>query len=357
MATTATEASVYRQGNTWQCERYAHMAEVNADSGIRRFGPSKLGAAYQHLLHPDDALHNFLGDERTLRAVRDRFAGHKAGDLQRALTNMVASQPCCFNLFAPLWRDRQLTDRLFSALLDRPVQVQHLEIEFTPNTWVGLPGFERHADESIGDQSERAGTDADVAVFYTDGNGRRGVVLIEFKYIEAEFSTCGSYRSPSKGPRIRAGCDAADWYAQRIAPHLAHKPKQPDCGYLKYANWDLLERSSVLDAAAVKALPGCPFKGGMNQIWRNLLLAERVAEARRLDEFHFWVLSPVQNTYLWQEAEGDVLERIHGILTPQGHAAFRKLELEREVITPLEQWANAAEQRAWLQRFRERYLP
>lgn len=353
MDTTATEATVYNEGNAWQKDRYGHMTRINVVAGMQRFGVSSKGTHYKHLLHEDNALHNFLGDQQTLKAVQDRFKSHKAGDKKRVLTNMAASQPCCFNLFAPLWRDRQLTDALFSKLLNKPVHVEHLEIEFTPNTWAGVPGFELHGDESIGDQSDIGGTDADVAVFYTTNAGKRGVVLIEFKYIEAEFSVCSSYK---KKAAIRTGCDAADWYAERIAPNMAAKPVKPDCGYLKYNNWQLLEDSSALDAQAVKALPGCPFKGSLNQLWRNMLLAERVAEARKLDEFHFWVLSPVENTFLWQEQKEDVEAKFRAVLTEQRSAAYRRLELDNDVMTVLENLVVNKEQAQWLQRFRLRYL-
>ena len=354
MATIATE--VCTQGNRWQRDRYAHMARLNKKAGIKEHGRSRNGTAYRHLLVEKDALHNFLNDEETLRAVKARFDHHKAGDRERVLTNTVASQPCCFNLFAPLWRDRQLTDDLFSKLLNEPLHVEHLEIEFTPNVWKGTPGFERLGDESLGDQSARAGTDADVAVFYTTETGKRGVVLTEFKYIEAEFSTCGSYHSKSKGPAIRAGCDAPDWYAQRVAPYTGGTPAKPDCGYLKYRNWSLLQQSKVLDAKAVRTQPGCPFKGSLNQLWRNLLLAEQVAKVRKLDAFHFWVLSPEQNTALWKERAGHVHERFQELLTPLGQQAYRRLELDRDVVKLLEGMDLQPEQQEWLGRFRARYL-
>jgi len=347
------EAEIYRKGNSWQQDRCAHMASINDEVPITRFGHSNKGNVYKHLLQEVDALHNYLGDTETLRAVEQRFAAHKAGDRERALTNMVASQPCCFNLFAPLWRNRALADVLFSNLLGSSVHVEHLEIEFTPNTWAGLPGFERIADESIGDQSPLGGTDADVAVFYQKESGERGVVLIEFKYIEAEFSLCSSYKNKTA---IRTGCDAPDWYGQRIAPVWEKPPAKPDCGYLKYNNWQLLEKSKVLNADAVRALPGCPFKGSLNQLWRNMLLAERVAAARNLDEFHFWVLAPVQNSYLWQEHDGDVAERFRNILSDKGKTAFRKVELDQDVVQELARLHTTPEQRTWLARFRGRYL-
>jgi hypothetical protein len=142
-------------------------------------------------LHPEDSALNFLAPA-IADAVAARFDSHKAGDRARAETNTVASQPCCFNLFVPLAQDLLLASAVFSALVGAPVVLDHIEIEFTPNRLVELLGYELgDRDESLGDQNGSGGTDADVAVFYRAG-AERGVLLIEFKYIEAEFSTCGS---------------------------------------------------------------------------------------------------------------------------------------------------------------------
>jgi hypothetical protein len=346
------EAVIYRHGNDWQRDRYAFMAEYLAQRGVRQFGRSRNGNAYRHLLAESDAIHNFLGDERILDAVRRRFASHKAGDLVRTLTNTTASTPFCFNLFVPLQLDLALAGALVSRWLAKPVDVAHVEIEFTPNR-CDVAGFERREDESLGDQSGSTGTDADVAVFYVDAVGVRGVILIETKYIEAGFSTCTSYRNKV---RVRSVCDARHFHERLVRPHLARPPASPDCGYLRFANWALTNKSALFDAAAIANSAGCPFRGSAQQIWRNLLLAERVASARRLDELHFWVLSPVENTHLWQEGTVDVELAVRDLLTPRGREAFRRLELRRDFVEPLRSIART-QQTGWLAKVAERYVP
>ncbi len=157
------------------------------------------GNAYYHLVDVDEAsdplqkAYNLMGDKQILAEVEQRFQT-KAGDKDRVLTNTVASQPCCFNLFAPLKREdnKVLTNALFSHLLEKSVMVEDIVIEFTPV-----------AEESLGDQSGVGGTDADVAVFYTDEKQKSGVILIEFKYIEGAFSVCSSFKTKE---RIRNIC-------------------------------------------------------------------------------------------------------------------------------------------------------
>lgn len=311
---------LYQAGNTWQRNRYAFMADYNRNMGIKEFDPApKKSQRYYHILTLKDSLHNFLGEPEIRKIVEERFSQHKAGDEHRVMTNTVASQPCCFNLFAPLKYRTELAGRLFSNLLGKSVTVQHIEIEFTPNTHKDLAGFELSEDESLGDQVANRGTDADVAVFYTYGK-QKGVVLIEFKYIESEFSQCGSFKNDT-AKKFRNICDNQGYYKTLIEPNLEKKSGRFNCGYLKYFNWKL--KSDVFDNKAIENSNGCPFRFSGQQLWRNLLLAETVARTRKLDEFSFWVLSPAENTFLWSENGKNVEAELRNVLTPFGNSIFR----------------------------------
>ena len=168
------------------------------------------------------------------------------------------------------------------------MQVRHLEPEFTPKKCDSVVGFERIGDESIGDQSANHGTDSDIAVFYTYDGGKKGLLLTEFKFIKAEFSTCSSYRSKEK---IKQVCNSPSFYPDLIE-QKQNKNGHYLCGYNKYLNWDLTKKSKVLDIQKMKTSTACPFRFGLNQLWRNMLLAEKVSAARNCDEFSFWVFSP-----------------------------------------------------------------
>ena len=82
--------------------------------------------------------------------------------------------------------------------LEKTVDIEDIIIEFTPSQ-----------DESIGDQSKFGGTDADIAIFYNDSESKKGVILIEFKYIENEFSICTSYKNKKY---IRKVCDSITFH-------------------------------------------------------------------------------------------------------------------------------------------------
>lgn len=339
------EVTVYKTGNKWQRNRYSYMAAFNLANGISSFGESEFGNRYHHLVDPDAAgpEYNLLGDNRILAEVENRFRT-KAGDKHRVLSNTVASQPCCFNLFAPLKfpENARLSNRLFSHLLRKPVEVEQVIIEFTPLT-----------EESLGDQSAKGGTDSDVAVFYSYDQGEQGVLLIECKYIENEFSTCTSYQ---KKPSIRAICDCNSFHADKFDGVAVSPNSRPDCGYRKYKNWNLTKGSAAFSEEAITSLNHCPFRFSLNQLWRNMLLAENVARVRNLSEFHFGVLYPVQNTFLWKNNGEDVEHAFRNILTPLGNRAFMVLELEKDVVSYLIAESNTHSSKEWLKKFWIKYL-
>ncbi len=339
----------YKEGkNWWRDNRYHFMSKMNLESGITEFGSANSkGSPYYHILSPADQknkLHNFIGEQEIYNHVIERFKT-KAGDLKRVLTNTVASQPCCFNLFTPLRNRLPLASKLFSHLLQKEITVSELIIEFTPGQYNG-------SDETIGDQSAQGGTDSDVAVFYTTADSKKGVLLIEFKYIEYEFSVCSSY----KNKNISDICDTPDFYKKLIAPNINSSAKQFDCGYLKYQNWRLLEDSAAFNADKIKTANRCPFRFSLNQLWRNMLLAEKVAKARHLDEFGFWVINPKENSFALQNSGENVKDEFLNILSDKGKSLFKVLELDNDVVKPLEQLSTEEWTDEWLRKFRQRYL-
>jgi hypothetical protein len=345
-------AEIYNSGNSWQRNRYKYMSELNKGSGIQEYGHAIGGTTrYFHLISEKEKLHNFLNDRSILEEVEKRFKDHKAGDKHRVLTNTVASQPCCFNLFVPIKNNLEVASRIISKLLNKNVTVNHIEIEFTPNTCTNLAGFELSGDESLGDQANKSGTDADVAIFYSYGT-KKGLILIEFKYIESEFSQCGSFKAIGKNSISR--CTSSGYYDEVITQRLSRINGKSFCGYLRYNNWKLTSESKVFDLEKIKNCNCCPFRFSGQQLWRNMLLAENVANQRNLDEFHFWVLSPVENKMLWNGKE-EVEAVFRSILTPLGNSRFRRLDLDNDFFNLLKPLIND-DMKEWARKFEERYL-
>jgi len=347
-----TEAEIYQTGNPWQKKVYRTMASfLESNPEIRTFGQSANGNKYKHLLTVDQSQFNFITEDIHI-STKERFSKHKAGDLNRILTNTAASQPYCFNLIIFLQKHPELADKLFSNLFDKQVKIHHLEPEFTPNFCDNIIGFERIGDESIGDQNHKlgSGTDADIAVFYTYDSNKKGVLLIEFKFIEAEFSVCSSYANKNQ---IRSTCDSEEYFADMITNEKVDESKNFLCGYNRYFNWQLTAKSKVIDGEKVKSMSACPFRFGLNQLWRNMILAEQVALSRNCDEFEFWVFSPSENDkYLWKN--GVTEKQFREILTEQGNNHFKKVHLE-SILDSFHDIVSNQKEKTWLTNMETKY--
>jgi len=355
------EPTIYDTGNHWEKKVYQHMADFLQSKGVQKYGVTREGNQYKHWLTEEEAHFNFITPD-IHNGTLVRFDNHKAGDLKRILTNTAASQPFCFNLIIFLQQHSALADKLFSNLLEKQVNVIHLVPEFTPNECNSVISFERTIDESIGDQGNKRGTDSDIAVFYTYDNDKKGVLLIEFKFIEHEFSVCSSYAGSKKKKKEttdetqqrkkrnndrQAICNSTNFYVKMV------ETKNSLCGYNKYFNWDLTSKSKVIDGEKVKSISACPFRFGLNQLWRNMILAEQVALSRHCDEFGFWVFSPSENdNYLWKN--GLTEKQFREILTQRGNENFKKVHLEN-IFDILHDIVSDEQENTWLTNMETKY--
>lgn len=340
---------MYSSGNSFQKEKYRKLSEYNYSRGIKEFGMSKgrngfEGEYYAHMLTLNDKLKNFLSQE-ILDEVEERFQT-KAGDKIRVCTNTVASQACCFNLFVPLKKNKSIASSVFSKFMGKTIEVTDIKIEFTPGE-----------EESLGDQGVNQGTDADVAVFYRFDEVKEGVLLIEFKYIEGEFSYCGSYKSKSKRDQLHKLCNSPEYFTNLIKSHLEGQAnlKNPLCGYLKYRNWSLTKLSNAFNFERILSSKNCPFRFSLQQLWRNMLLAERVCAIRGLHEFNFWVISPSKNIHLWENSNESVESNFRNILSNFGNDAFKTITLE-EIVESVEQLALPIDIKDIIIEFKLKYL-
>ncbi|CAH8283084.1 hypothetical protein EV196_10264 [Mariniflexile fucanivorans] len=349
----STKTEKYQKGNNWQKHAYSKMSDYFQDKGVSEFSiPVGGKTPYKHLLTESDSKLNFI-NEAIYNAVIERFSSHKAGDQKRVKINTVASQTYCFNLFVPLQLNLALASRLFSTLLDKNVEVKHIEIEFTPNQLDSIKEFERHGkDESIGDQAAYAGTDADVAVFYKDSKEKKGVILIEFKFIEAEFSMCSSY----KKEEVPAICNTSNFWDLMVESKKVNSKGKLLCGYNKYDNWKLTQTSECFDVQKIRDSNVCPFRFSLNQLWRNMLLSEKVKEARQLNESHFWVFSPKQNNdFLWNNHGENIEFQFKSFLSEKGNERFKKYSLEA-IISILDTLDLSLAESVWLNELKDRYF-
>lgn len=281
------EGRVYTKGDSFRA-----VAEARA----RTYRAEKLHLTgydyYGHRLTNEDGNRgeNFLPSLRDdiLRAVEERKANKKGVDFHRTSRNMLSSQAMCFNLFVPLNRDRRLAKELLNRFIAEIDSAEEIEYEYTPDNCI------------FGDQSGKGGVDCDVLVHYTTRNVAKGLVVIETKYAETEFSTCGFRKSGHKDP-----CPVA----------TVVNDDYSNCRYTykkNYAYWKVAEESGLYRKEKLHSHP-CPFGGSLWQLWTNLSLAYALAKQKRCLEFRYVVICPKGNIKLSQgnKVFGDFESLLH----------------------------------------------
>lgn len=316
----------------FKSELYAHLIDmkarhITAESGARRNGslhpmilPLEVRDQLPHIYAPIRDL------VKTLTFKQHEYFHH-----------MASSQAACLNMFLPILSHPKAEEVLRAALPD---------IQSIDRTWLGHGFSVEYSGEElgmpggpIGDKTVMAGTDCDLAVAYTDKAGRRCLWLVEHKLTEQEFTTCGGYNSKGRDPE-RHLCESS-------FEELLHEPHR--CYYQeakKYLYWQVTEANRASFAGAAKHI-GCPFKEGMNQLWRNLLMAWAIKEISDFDHVTFSVVHHPNNTDILP-----TIRQFQSLLDPQaGFSAFdskRLLDAARQAQDP--------DLLAWVDWYEEQYL-
>lgn len=280
-----------------------------------------------------DELNNFLtGSIR--EAVELALSERNAGQLiqkSRLFTNLLSSQPLCFNLFGDLVtrckkaKDYSSATKIFAELMQKPLRsVTHLEFEKSPGR--GKAAF-------LGDR-----TAFDFYVEYELTSGEKGFLGIEVKYHE---NLAGS-----------EWIDAMGRHTKRVnlsdsGSVAAEKPKyRPNKRYIEVA-----DQSGCFKKESYPELGQSP----LVQIWRDHLLAASMLQPKgeqylrqeykvKFHEGCYAFLYPAQNSDCRNAAES---YRSH--LTRQDTFFTRTLE---EVITVFRKFVHEP----WLEEFVKRYL-
>lgn len=150
---------------------------------------------------------------------------------------------------------------------------------------------------TLGDRTHLSGTDADIAIAYYNHEGELCLWLIEHKLTESEFTTCGG--SKSKGRKPGHNC------SKSFSEILADKSV---CYYHSANHYNFWNITDANQAFFVNhgSHPSCPFRGGMNQLWRNQLLGLSIEQDDRqpFKKVSFSVVKHPRNVYLDQSLAG-----------------------------------------------------
>ena len=180
--------------------------------------------------------------------------------------HMASSQAANLNLFLPILLHPNAAIILGALKPDfARLAVSQLDNGYRIEFW----------DEPFGnlrDKSGGTGTDADIAIAYHNHQDELCLWLIEHKLTEKEFTKCGGFRS--RGRQARHDCDKcfADILADK---HLCY---YHDVCHFNY--WNITEANRAFFANHAQHAH-CPFRGGLNQLWRNQLLALSIEQDER----------------------------------------------------------------------------
>lgn len=255
---------------------------------------------YEHLkrvFHTDGS--NYVSDKQMLmepriveaienhRKIR-RFEYHRFFEAG----HVASSQAACFNLFLPIMISDHAAEVLACVKPDiKKIDDSRLDHGYCFEYWREKPLYDESSDKGLlNDHSKIYGTDADFAVSYIDKDEKKCLWLIEHKLTETEFTCCNVYHN-SKHSKERVICDGLSFADLVNEPNKCYYTWKRHFAYWSHTTQELFPGINV-------NMKGCPFKDGMCQLWRNVLLAEEARKSYGYDKAFFSVAKPEGNILL-----------------------------------------------------------
>lgn len=232
----------------------------------------------------------YEGITKTVEDIQNKPFAYKP---HRYASHVASSQTACLNLFVQIL-ESEYADQILIQSGVAPEGFDHIDrdqlrngycFEYWESSIAGSKGL-------LGDHSRAVGTDSDVAIVYRNKDNKLCLWLIEHKLTERDFSTCGGYSSKNISDREKEFCNSCG-----IDDLLKDHDK---CYYHKhchYIYWDIMDTHASFFSGKYTG-KGCPFRGGMNQLWRNQMLALELEENKRFEEVYFSVVTHPENTFL-----------------------------------------------------------
>lgn len=223
-------------------------------------------------------------------SIKEDFKKHNSKfdfKFHKHFNHIVSSQAANINLFLPILLHPSANTILQAIKPDlKEIATDQLYKGFRIEFWDGNSNKEKGI---LGDHSAIAGTDSDIGIAYYNHKDELCLWLIEHKLTEREFTACGGAKS--KGRKPEHDC------TKPFSQILEHKDL---CYYhsgSNYEYWNITEKyQSFFENHTL--YQSCPFKGGMNQLWRNQLLAFAMEDTGKYKEVYFSVVHHPKNKAL-----------------------------------------------------------
>lgn len=182
--------------------------------------------------------------------------------------HMASSQAANVNLFLPILLSPKANEILRLLKPDfKKIAITELYKGFRIEYWDGDSDTDKGL---LGDHNARSGTDSDIAIAYYNHNNDLCLWLIEHKLSEPEFTVCGGFKSKGRD-KTKHQCEKSfnEIVSNKNLCYYHNVRKS------KYWNITDAHNSFFVNHKEIK---GCPFKKGMNQLWRNQLLGFAVED-------------------------------------------------------------------------------
>ncbi|MFA5545881.1 MAG: hypothetical protein WDA14_09570 [Sphaerochaetaceae bacterium] len=201
--------------------------------------------------------------------------------------HMASSQAANINLFLPILLNENVNDIMRMIKKDfKKLACSFYNKGFCLEYW----GKSSSNKGILGDHTARSGTDADIAIAYYNTKDELCLWLIEHKLAENDFTKCGAFRSKARDPKKH---DCTRTFVEIIA-------NKNLCYYSdvrKNRYWEITDAFQWYFKNH-HTFTSCPFKDGMNQLWRNQLMGFALEQDGEFKHVYFSVVKHPDNTSL-----------------------------------------------------------
>lgn len=250
--------------NPFQQELYIHLINWKWEQGIRDAGIDR-GVTYDAVL-PKQYKEQFPILYPDIVPVFKEHLQKYPFRIHKHFHHMASSQAANLNLFLPILQHPNASAvfaklkpdfaRLATAELDRGFRIEFWDEPFG----------------NLHDKSKATGTDSDIAIAYYNHQDELCLWLVEHKLTEKEFTKCGGARAKRRRPSHDCSKSFAEILANKDLCFYHHMNK--------YNYWKITETNQAFFANHASH-EHCPFREGMNQLWRNQLLALSIEQDER----------------------------------------------------------------------------
>lgn len=259
----------------YQREMYIHLVEYKWKHITRESGKYNLKnrvIEYDTLL-PESVHREFPLIYPSILSDLKQHQGVYPFKFHKHFYHMASSQVANINLFLPILLSSKANDILRLLKPDfKELAIDELYKGFRIEFWDGNSTKERG---SLNDHNANSGTDSDIAIAYYNHSDELCLWLIEHKLTEKEFTECGGYKSKGRlNEKHRCEVLFADIIENKDLCYYHSRSK--------YNYWNITNKHQSFFVNH-EAFSSCPFRKGMNQLWRNQLLAFAVEDDRSND--------------------------------------------------------------------------